>query len=333
MPRFALPLVLLFSAVLGFAQTPASAPPGAVIGVGNFIHVVSDLDKSVAFYQGVLGLEPNGPMREFALNGPVSFLYHAPGAPVRVAVLRTGFDMNVELAQFKDTGTPVRARLQDPGATNLILTVRDLESIMARAKKAGVEVASKGGEPSTAAFPGGNIHVVFLKDPDGFSVELVQRDPAPEPAGSTGNVLRIAFGVTVADTEKTLRYYHDVLGFDTKAGTSFSGDKGRMETAGTIGAQYRRSTALIPGTSMEMEFLEFKDIDRKPLKRSIHDPGSGVLRLRVKDFDATESAILHGGGSIASEKAEGIVIGKNHFVITEDLNNLFVQILAPAPAP
>src|SRR5271163_2033988 len=82
-------LVASFTAA-ALAQTPPSAPPGAVIGVGNFIHVVSNLDKSIEFYHDVLGLELNGQPgpRAYAPNALVSVLYHAPGAQMRIGALR-----------------------------------------------------------------------------------------------------------------------------------------------------------------------------------------------------------------------------------------------------
>jgi hypothetical protein len=37
-----------------FAQTTA---PGDVVGVGGFSHIVADVERSVAFYRDMLGLE------------------------------------------------------------------------------------------------------------------------------------------------------------------------------------------------------------------------------------------------------------------------------------
>src|ERR1700727_1914942 len=58
-----------------------------VLGVGNFIHVVSNLDKSIEFYRDGLGLEMTGAPgpRTFSANAVVSSLYDAPGAQSRGA--------------------------------------------------------------------------------------------------------------------------------------------------------------------------------------------------------------------------------------------------------
>ena len=41
-------------------QSAQPAPAGDVVGVGNFAHIVADLDKSVGFYRDVLGLTVSG---------------------------------------------------------------------------------------------------------------------------------------------------------------------------------------------------------------------------------------------------------------------------------
>jgi catechol 2,3-dioxygenase-like lactoylglutathione lyase family enzyme len=307
----------LFCALLGIAVVAS----GQATGVGNFIHVVANLDKSIEFYHDGIGLELNGDQgpRPYVMNAAVTNLYDAPGE-LRFAVLKVpDSDMNVEIVEFKNFNSkPATTRLQDPGATLLILTMRDLDSVMARLNKIGAKVVSAGGVPSVR----GNTKVVFVRDPDGFFVEMVQRESAP--AGDK-NVLGIGFGMVVEDTEKTLDFYRDVFGFQPKIGT-FSADTGRMATAGTPGAQYRRSTAMVPGTSFEIEFLEFKDIDRKPLHLAIHDPGAGVFRLKVRDLDATAKSL-----TLVTMDHGLISIGKSRFTMARDLNNLFLEPMQTAP--
>jgi hypothetical protein len=129
------------------------------------------------------------------------------------------------------------------------------------------------------------------QDPDGFFIEFSQRDPAPPTsAPASSNIIGGAFEIIVADMDQTLHIYHDGLGFQTLPPTAFDGTKLLMDTAGTLGAQYRRSSAIIPGTSVVMAFMEFKDIGRKPLHTRIQDPGTAILQVRVRDIDATVKA-------------------------------------------
>src|SRR5580704_10615516 len=93
------------------------APAGEVLGVGNFIHVAANLDKSIEFYRDVIGLELTGAPGPhlFSANAVVSTLYDAPGVQSRVASLRIpGSEMAVELVEFKDATSAAQPRLQDP---------------------------------------------------------------------------------------------------------------------------------------------------------------------------------------------------------------------------
>jgi len=79
----------LFTATLLFAQ--AAPPESPVIGVGPFLHIISDLDQSLAFYHDTLGLEVTGPAggeHKFADNPAVANLYGVPGKQFRAAVLK-----------------------------------------------------------------------------------------------------------------------------------------------------------------------------------------------------------------------------------------------------
>ena len=64
-----------------------------------------------------------------------------------------------------------------------------------------------GGKPST--LEGGKARAIFVKDPSGFYVEVVQRNepiPANAPAG---NVIGARLAITVKDTDETLRFYRE----------------------------------------------------------------------------------------------------------------------------
>src|SRR5580693_7981491 len=138
-----------------FAQAP-------VVGVGTFIHVVADLDKTIRFYGDRLGLEMNGAPgpRTFAPNAVVESLYDAKGSQSRVAVFKVpGSPLGLEFAEFKDAvQKPFRPRIQDPGASLTAIPVRDVRSVMAKLKQ---DVAPA-------------ISDTVVTDPDGFYIQLVE---------------------------------------------------------------------------------------------------------------------------------------------------------------
>jgi catechol 2,3-dioxygenase-like lactoylglutathione lyase family enzyme len=327
-------------------QAPAQSPAGAVLGVGNFIHAVSSLDRSLEFYHDVLGLELQRGRGAPANPAPAAFvetpeilrLYNAVGGQFRVGTAMSAESpMRAELAEFKGVEPrPVRPRFQDPGATNLILTVRNLDLVMARVKESATPVVTVGGQPIAFRDGAARIRAVVLQDPDGFFVELAERDPAPATtAPAESNVIGMGFGVTVGDTERMVRPFRDALGFELHVG-SFASDPEVLALMGTPGARYRKTTALVPGSSFQVEFLEFAGIDRKPVHSSApHDPGSPVLRLRVRDVDSVLKALGSAGVKVASAGGEAVKIGNpasgQPAAITAFPDNLFVQVLQQAP--
>jgi catechol 2,3-dioxygenase-like lactoylglutathione lyase family enzyme len=120
--------------LLGAAVLPAQTESPAVVGVGPFLHIVSDLDQSLAFYHDKLGLELSGPPGEhpFTDNPAVANLYGVPGKRFRAAVLKIpGSAMGIELVQWGDARTPkggptaVSLMLRRPGAIRTSLVDPD----------------------------------------------------------------------------------------------------------------------------------------------------------------------------------------------------------------
>jgi len=283
--------------IAAFFLTSTMLMGQGVVGVGNFIHVVSNLDKSIEFYHDALGLEMTGAPgpRTFSANGVVSSLYDAPGVQSRVASFKIpDSPMAVEIVEFQGlNATPVNPRFFDPGAITLTLPVMDVEATKTRLSRIkGLEWISAG-----------RVGTVTVRDPDGIFIDLVQ------PRNLGGTPLEVRLAVDVADLDKTTRFYREALGFYG------------------VGARLR-----VPGDGFPVDFADLKYADRKAVHSEIHDPGSGVLRLRVADFDAVVKALKAAGATVVSAGGEPVNLGRNRAVIFRDLNNLFVQVLESPPA-
>lgn len=304
------------TAALASASAAFGQPASPVSGVGTFIHVVADLDKTIRFYGNDLGLELTGAPgpRAFSVNAVVEGLYDAKGSQSRVAVLKiAGSPLGLEFVEFKDVGQKaVHPRIQDPGASMVVLHVRDAASLISRLKQDGARVI---GEPAATG-------PVVVEDPDGFFVELVQ---------SAEDGAKLA--LTVDSMDRTLRLFRDRLGFQPQVGRSFVKNEDRMKEMGLPRASYRSSSARVPGTSFEVEFIEFKGVERHPVSPGIHDPGAGVLRLVARDVDSLLNTLKAAGVPVVSAGGEPVTIGANrHFAILRDPDGFFFQ-LVPAPAP
>jgi catechol 2,3-dioxygenase-like lactoylglutathione lyase family enzyme len=305
----------------------AQSPPGEVTGVGNFSHIVSNLDQSIEFYRDVLGLDLTAPPAPFAANPAIMKLGNTIGAQSHIAVFKIpGTALGVELIDYKDIDRkPAHPRFQDPGAGNLAILVKDIDIVAARLKKAGAHVLTLAGGPVDIQ---GIEKGFFVQDPDGFIVEVTQLTPLPAAAAAaTGNIFGASVEITIADTDQTVKFYRDLLGFRLRVGDSFNGNKLMADTAGTPGAQFRQSSAQIPGTSVRTTFIEFKGIDRKPLQTRVQDPGTAILQLRVRDVDSMVKILKAGGATVISTGGEPVTMGSRRLAIVRDPNNLFIELL------
>ncbi len=320
---------------IALGQAPAS---DVVINSGNFSPIVQDLDKSLAFYTDLLGATPPATAPAWGADPALLNFLGVPGAQVRFTQVRIpGSAMRVEIVEFKDIERKaVQPRLQDPGAVRLILVVRDIEMLLGHLKGRGVPVVTAGGAPVSVNTPGSRGRAVIVKDPDGFFIELLQPDPLPETAVAAGtNIIDARFGLTIADTDQTMKVYRDLLGFRPEVGGAFSGDKAVTDLMSTPGAQMRFSTAVVPGSRLAVEFVEFKGIDRKPIGARIQDSGATRLQLRVRDTDATVKMLTAAGGTVITTGGNGGPIDMSglRVALVRELNNLFLVTMAQGQPP
>jgi len=323
---------LLTATLVPGQNPPAPAPQSFITGVGNFSHIVADLDKALAFYRDVIGLQPNAPPGSFSGNPAIMRLGNTLNAQSRfVALSVPGSAVGVELIEYKDIDrNAVRPRFQDPGAANLILRVRDLDAVVARVKQSGAKILSAGGTPATIGNGG---KVIFLQDLDGFVIELSQAGaarggaPTAQTAQPQGNIVGGGFELAIEDTAKTVDFYQKVLGFQLTAGTTFNNDKVMNDTAGVPGGAFKQSRGPIPGTNSTMVFIEFANVDRKPLKTRVQDPGTAILQLMVRDMEGLMKVLKANRANIITTGGEPVSLGPAKLVIVRDPNNLYLEFI------
>jgi catechol 2,3-dioxygenase-like lactoylglutathione lyase family enzyme len=222
--------------------------------------------------------------------------------------------------------------MQDPGAMTLVLVVRDVDAALAGVKKTGGSVLSIGGEPMKIGGETSQSRSVFVRDPDGFLLELAGIQPLPpSDAPANSNVVGGHIGITIADTDQTLKFYHDVLGLDIKpAAPAFATNKTIASLIDAPGAQWRISTGHVPGSPVELEFLEFKDVKRTPVRWNNPDIGSPTVSVQVKDVQAAMDAVKNGGGSVYTQGGEPVKLGQRLAVFVRDPNGVLIELLPGA---
>ena len=98
------------------------------------------------------------------------------GSQVRLTTAQVpGSALRMEFVEIKGADrTPIRPRIQDPGATRLQIRVKDLDSTIGKLKASGSSVVSAGGVPATLQ---GGIRAAIMPDTDGLYFVLIQAPP------------------------------------------------------------------------------------------------------------------------------------------------------------
>jgi catechol 2,3-dioxygenase-like lactoylglutathione lyase family enzyme len=330
---------VIIAAACGILSAGTVDVPGPAIGVRAIIHSVGDLDKTVAFYRDGLGLQPVGPGGKpmtampaaRPLDEDLSKFTDTHGAKFRNASFKIpGAAFELELTEFTDTPRhAMTPHMQDPGAATLVLTVRDVDAALAGVKKTGGSVLSIGGEPMKMGGETSQSRSVFVRDPDGFMLELAGIQPLPKTtAPADSNVIGGRIGETIQDTDQTMKFYHDVLGFETKpAAPAFATNDTIASLIDAKGAHWRISSAKVPGSDVGFELLEFKDVKRKPFALGVPDPGSPAVSIHVKDVEAAMKAVAAGGGSIVTRGGQPVKLGPAMGVFVRDPNGLLIELI------
>jgi glyoxylase I family protein len=138
---------------------------------------VQDLDRSIQFYGTVLGCVVQE--RSVISGAEVEMLTGVPGAVIHTADLKLPSGGMLELLQYVVPDSPVLIQRRfDAGHSHIAFTVGDVDTTRTRALSAGAldcSVAVTLQEPGSSW---DGVRVCYARDPDGRTIEFVQR-PAP----------------------------------------------------------------------------------------------------------------------------------------------------------
>ncbi len=158
-------------------ETPAAGAPQGSIHRVTVAYTMESADATKRFYTGMLGV---------GLEGGAAFVKDPAfaklvGAPDNVEFRRLSGTLppgtRVDFTEFR--GVPrskFHLRVRDPGAPALAIQVENLVGMVAQMKGAGVNVISTNGQ--LVDF-GNGVHNIFVEDPNGMNLELIERSPPP----------------------------------------------------------------------------------------------------------------------------------------------------------
>ncbi|MFL6590160.1 MAG: VOC family protein [Chthoniobacterales bacterium] len=147
-------------------------PPFRILAADHTGITVSDIERSLAFWRDVLRFELSH--RAHQKGAMAEEITGVKGAEILLAVLKAP-GHKIELLEYRapiDREQTNERRPCDLGSAHVALLVDDLDSLLEAIAVSGWKVA---GTPQTLAIgPNAGKRVVYVRDPDGTTIELMQ---------------------------------------------------------------------------------------------------------------------------------------------------------------
>ena len=143
-----------------------------IIGADHTGITVSNLECSLAFWRDVLGFELSHTAHQ---KGELAQeITGVEGAEIKLAVLKTPGGHKVELIEYLAPADRKRTDIRpcDVGSVHVALLVEDLDAVLERIAASDWKAA---GKPQTLTKgPNAGKRVVYVRDPDGTTIEFME---------------------------------------------------------------------------------------------------------------------------------------------------------------
>jgi len=292
-------LVVASCSVIAHCAAARAEGAALVRAVGCIGLTVSDLDRSVAFYSGVLSFEKA--LQVDQAGQALERLQGVPGARTRTGRLRLGGEC-LDLTEYlepKGRAAPADSRSNDRWFQHVAIVVSDMDRAYAALLAAGVVRVSTAPQRLPDWNPAaGGIRAFYFRDPDRHALEVLQL-PAGKGDPKWQRKERLFLGIdhtaiVVSDTEASLRFYRDALGLRVAGASENWGAE--QERLNDVEGAHLRITTLRAASGPGIEFLEYLA------------PGGGRL------FPADERAndLVHWQTTVVADPAEGARVLRAH---------------------
>jgi catechol 2,3-dioxygenase-like lactoylglutathione lyase family enzyme len=222
---------------------------------------VSDMDRAVEFYSGVLAFEK---VSDVEIAGDAfEHLEGIFGARARVVRMRLG-DEQIQLTEYlapRGRPIPVDSRSQDRWFQHVAIIVSDMGKAYAVLRAHKVQHTSTGPQRLPDWNPNaGGIEAFYFKDPDGHTLEILEFPKDKGLAKWHRRTDELFLGIdhtaiVAGNTDTSLAFYRDVLGMSV-VGTSENYGTEQEHLNNVFGARLR-ITALRATSGPGVELLEY----------------------------------------------------------------------------
>lgn len=260
---------------------------------------VADMDRSVDFFTTVLTFQK---ISDVEVSGEAyEHLQGVFGLRMRVVRMKLG-DESIELTQYiapEGRPIPVDSRSNDRWFQHIAIIVSDMDKAYAWLRQHKVRHASSGPQllPNWNKNAGG-ISAFYFKDPDGHALEILHfpADKGNPKWHQASDKLFLGIdhtAIVVSDTEQSLKFYRDLLGF-TVAGESENYGTEQEHLNNVFGARLH-ITAIRAGSGPGIEFLEYlapRDGRPAPADEKANDIFHWQTRLKITDAESAWKSVL-----------------------------------------
>ncbi|HKY07930.1 MAG TPA: VOC family protein [Candidatus Binatia bacterium] len=222
---------------------------------------VADMERSVEFFTRVLSFEK---ISDVEVHGTeYEKLQDVFGLRMRVVRMKLG-DETLELTHYlAPEGRPVPAdwRSNDHSFQHIAIVVSDMDKAYRHLRAHKIRHASTGPQTIPASNKtAGGIRAFYFKDPDGHHLEIIYFPPGKGDPRWQRNDGGLFLGIdhtaiVVADTNKSLKFYRDLLGLKLTGESRNHGTE--QEHLNNVAGARLRISGLRAQQGPGIEFLEY----------------------------------------------------------------------------
>jgi len=318
--------LLLALGIATFSPSSHAAPQfgpnkGAVVGMEFDGRMVSDLDKSVAFYKLLGFTEVPNVDKSWRNDEVMNRIHGTHGVESRMAKLqintnigeKTPFTLYLrEFRGIKRRNVMGGKTPWEPGATHIDLTIPDADKMWSDLKAAGMLWPRTWGGQLIAVPGATKGTLAYITDPDGMDVEIIEQRPAVPAAD--GRPARPAdppgfnhIGLVIVDPDKAFGFYGALLGeqFPTTQSQWMAGDF--LDSAvGGHGNIIKIFNGTFPlandrDARIRFEIVQYENRGRTVAPYDITDIGVNYIGLEVTDIDSFIARLKGAGVKLVSD--------------------------------
>ena len=209
--------IFLLFALCGWLAVYGQSAKVDAIGI-----TVSDMDRSLRFYQEVLGFKKLSDQERYGTAW--ENLFGLFGIRARIVRLQLG-DENIELIDYLTAGgrpIPDDARSNDLAFQHIAIVVSDMDSAYKRLRDHGVVHISTAPQTLPASIPAAaGIRAFYFQDPDKHNLEIIFYPKGKGKDKWQRRDGRIFLGIDhtaigISNTNHSHSFYHDLIGVERK---------------------------------------------------------------------------------------------------------------------